>query len=312
MMPVVISGSAHGSIPAFPLFRELSLGDRDEIMHELALEQPKISELTFTSLFIWRHTFHTAAARYGQWLIFLERWSDGSLYFLPPVGKSSPPELAMELLLWLKTKCAVACPAIERADARLLEGLDRRAVHIEPMPDHFDYLYSREKLSTLAGRHLSAKRNQIKQFRCNHHFEVDELRSKHLNECLRILEEWTRHLRNRRGDDLQTEYQAVWEALECYEHLPVEGTVIIVGKRMEAFAISEPLNAVTQVVQIEKAGDNLTGLYPLLTQQSALSYRPEVVWVNRAQDLGIAGLKQSKQSWHPDHLVRKFHITLSH
>ena len=39
------------------------------------------------------------------------------------------------------------------------------------------------------------------------------------------------------------------------------------------------------------------------------SLPPTITYVNREQDLGLPGLRQSKESFKPDHMIRKFTLT---
>ena len=124
--------------PVFPVFKEITLDDRNEIMHYLAAYRPVTSELTFTSLFMWRHACRTKWSRFDRWLLFLERHDDGTRYFLPPIGEAPPPELIQNMLHWLRDECGDKEAAIERADSRIFENMGMKIIQIEPMPEHFD------------------------------------------------------------------------------------------------------------------------------------------------------------------------------
>ncbi len=297
-------------VPVFPDFKEIELGDRDEIAPYLERCRPETSELTFTSLFMWRKACHTAWCRLEKWLLFLERRDDGTRYFLPPVGEAAPPELIAEMLAWLRDALGEPLAAIERTDHRFAVDRSPWSMRLEKMPEHSDYVYSRDKLAGLAGRRLSSKRNLINQLKRDHGFVAEEMHPGTLADCRRVVAEWLSRRRKPVDAGLLGECRAALEVLDHFRALPVQGRVVRVRGRVEAFSVSEALNRTTRVVQIEKATGALPGLYPALTQCAAQGYPQECDWVNRAQDLGIPGLRVAKAAWRPDRMVEKFRIRL--
>jgi hypothetical protein len=77
-----------------------------------------------------------------------------------------------------------------------------------------------------------------------------------------------------------------------------------------AFTIGQMLNDDTAVVHIEKADPEIPGLYPVINQQFCENKWNHARFINREQDLGMSGLREAKLSYYPDHLVKKFRITL--
>jgi hypothetical protein len=53
------------------------------------------------------------------------------------------------------------------------------------------------------------------------------------------------------------------------------------------------------------------GLYPTLTHEYVKNAWPDAAWINREQDLGEPGLRQAKESFFPDHFVKKYTIQLT-
>jgi len=110
--------------------------------------------------------------------------------------------------------------------------------------------------------------------------------------------------------DIDADGYAAQQALTWFERLPLRGDVIVIGKRVEAFALSERLSSDTLVVQVEKATPRVPGSFALVTKQTATRCPEGIEWINRGQDLGIAGLRRAKRSFYPDHLVEKYVLTL--
>jgi len=296
-------------IPEFPDFRPIQMEDREEIHGRLWKYQPQTSELTFTNLFIWRFRYAFQWAVYQDWLLILGAVRPNDLFLLAPIGPPSRSEVVRIVLTWLKETKRMAEPRIERADGRLIGELTDEFL-VEPARDQFDYVYRHEDLVNLAGRKYHAKRNHITKFRGSHPFHYVPLDSGHLKACLDLSESWCGIRRCEEDLSLMEEWGAVQEALNHFESLQVRGGAIVMGDKIEAFALGEMLNATTAVVHIEKANPEIQGLYAVINQQFCERAFPDASFVNREQDLGTPGLRQAKLSYYPDHLVEKFQMRL--
>ncbi len=298
-------------MPQFPSFKPLELNDRDILQPFLWAYQPETSELTFTNLFIWRTHYRVSWSAAGDRLIFISETENGT-WALPPIGPEPRAEICRKVLTWLKDERGVAKPRIDRADKRLAEEVARLpGVAIEPVAAQFDYVYRTEDLIQLAGRKYHDKRNHINSFRRSYRFAYEPLRATYLADCFKLAESWCRLKRCEEDLNLMGEWDAVREALKHYQALDLEGGVILINGRVEAFTLGELLNRETAVIHIEKANPGIRGLYPTINQQFCEHAFSEVPFVNREQDLGEPGLRAAKTSYNPHHLVEKFRIHFS-
>ena len=79
----------------------------------------------------------------------------------------------------------MANPAIERADPRLAAELAGHPEFVvEPVRDHFDYVYRTGDLINLAGGNYHAQRNHINSLARSHRFRYEPLGDEHLSACL--------------------------------------------------------------------------------------------------------------------------------
>ncbi|MGD0235346.1 MAG: phosphatidylglycerol lysyltransferase domain-containing protein [Syntrophorhabdales bacterium] len=299
-------------IPEFPEFKPIEIGDRDALHDRLWAYQPTNSELTFTNLFIWRNHYGFAWSIYKDWLVILGSDPDGEPYVLTPIGPPDRLPVVETLLAWLKHEKGVYRPAVERADQRLvseLQGIPHFV--IEPLRDHFDYVYRTEDLIQLAGGSFRAKRNHINYFLRSYNCSYEPLDGAHKQACLDLMETWCVLRRCEDDLSLSSEWEAIREALANFEELNVVGGVLLVHDKVEAFTIGELLNRETVVVHIEKANMEIRGLYAMINQQFCEKEWQGVLYVNREQDLGEPGLREAKLSYNPDHFVEKFRIRLS-
>jgi hypothetical protein len=299
------------SLPKFPDFKPLELDDHGFIHEMLWGYTPRISEMTFTNLFIWRGHYGFQWAVYKDWLLIISREDVNSTYALQPAGPSSRKEAVLVLLEWLRDERNIVNPRIERADERCIAELGgMENLVIEPLRDHFDYVYRREDLVRLAGSKYRSKRNHINQLLRFYSFKYELLQEKHIDDCLTLQEKWCQMNRCEDDLDLLSEDEAIREILTHYSALQVQGAVIVIEGRVGAFTVGERLNDDTIVIHIEKADPDIPGLYPLINQQFCKNMRDDAVYINREQDLGIDGLRKAKLSYYPDHFVEKYRIKM--
>jgi hypothetical protein len=172
--------------------------------------------------------------------------------------------------------------------------------------DNSDYVYSNADLTFLRGHGYDGKRNQIKRFNKSTTFEYLPLTDSDISDALAFERQWYQS-RDCAGDDsLLHERQALEEMLLNFTALGIVGGIIKVGGKIVALSLGECLNSDTMVVHIEKADAALPGVYQTINMLFAQSEGEGFAFINREQDLGIPGLRQAKESYHPHHMAAKY------
>jgi hypothetical protein len=307
-----LSNSSPATAPVFPQFRPLALEDR-QVLHNLLWDfQPETSELTFTNLFMWQSHYGYLWCLAQNRLLVVGAISGRPAWALPPVGPPPRADLCRQVLQWLRDEHGVADPVIERADPRLAAELGGRPDFIvEPVRDHFDYVYRTDDLMELAGGQYHTQRNHINSFNRSHRYRYETLRAEHLPACLDLCTRWCQIKRCDEDLSLMGEWDAVSVVLTNFQALALQGAVILVNDQVRAFSCGELLNKDTAVIHLEKADPELRSLYAVINQQFTREAWANVPFINREQDLGEAGLRQAKLSYHPHHLLEKFRIRLA-
>jgi hypothetical protein len=285
-------------IPPYPASRPLEMTDRallDRLCNDL---QPRVSELTFAGLYLFRKAHDYRLATVADSVIVLGRGYDGTDYFLPP--------LAGDTAQALKGLCADGLPLYGADDLFVNSYCADGTLVVTEQRDSFDYLYLREELATLPGSRFHKKKNRINYFTNRHEYRTELFTGDHATGCLNLLDRWQRSLKSASGESLLLEIEATREALYNAEILGLEGVVILVNGEVAAFALGERLNRDTAVCHFEKADPFSEGLYQLVNREFARLLFPECRYINREQDLGDPGLRNAKLSYHPVELVKKY------
>jgi hypothetical protein len=287
-------------IPAWPDTRPLQLGDKqlfDGLFEQL---QPRVSEMTFAGLYLFRTAHAYRVSRIGASIVVQGRGYDGGHYALPPLGG----DMAVVTVQLLGSGLELY-GADEDFVAQLPKDVECEVVE---QRDSADYLYLREELAMLPGNRFHKKKNRISYFTARHIHEVHLFAQQHLAGCLQLLDEWGRVAEVEGNVSFGLEMDATVEALSQAQELGLTGVVVTVGGDVRAFAVGERLNRDTAVCHFEKADHFMEGLSQLVNREFCRLLFDDCRYVNREQDLGEPGLRNAKLSYHPVELVKKHRI----
>lgn len=291
-------------LPIFPASRPLILEDKPMFDRMLRSSRPETSELTFTNLFAWRNVYQfSVSSLFGYLIVLRER--DGALELLDPIGP-----------IWTKRAVIEACfqripPQTSVSFVKLPQittsmFADDSQYSLSQDRDNSDYVYSNADLTFLRGNGYDGKRNLIKRFNKSTTFEYLPLTDSDISDALAFARQWYQS-RDCAGDEsLLHERQALEEMLLNFTALSIVGGIIKVGGKIVALSLGECLNSDTMVVHIEKADAALPGVYQTINMLFAQSEGEGFAFINREQDLGIPGLRQAKESYHPHHMAAKY------
>ena len=170
----------------------------------------------------------------------------------------------------------------------------------------YDYIYSREKLATLAGKKMHGKRNHIARFQDEDDWCYEELNDSNIEECRNMTYTWIKMRAEKWNEEMELEMSVLHEAFDHRKELGLVGGIIRKAGQIVAFSIGEPLNSDTYVVHFEKAFPDMQGAYPMINQQFVLHVCEDYTYVNREEDTGDPGLRKAKMSYYPEILLKKY------
>jgi hypothetical protein len=288
-------------IPPYPASRPLAMVDKPLLDQVCADIQPRISELSFAGLYLFRKAHDYKLATAAGSIIVLGRGYDGADYFLPPLGG--------DVAAALKIMFADGLPLYGADDFFIDRYLAEKSLQHTELRDSGDYLYLREKLATLPGSGFHKKKNRINYFSSRHDHAVSLFSGEHLTGCLNLLDRLVHNSRDDIASSLHLEMEATYEAVQQADVLGLDGVVVTINNRVAAFALGERLNRETAVCHFEKADPFTEGLYQLVNREFARLLFQECHYLNREQDLGDMGLRSAKLSYHPVELVKKYMVS---
>ena len=286
--------------------------DVKQIQEALKNNQKKCCEMSPANTVLWARHYRTEIAFWEGNLIYRSQMADGKYGYACNLLNSADPRALFDYIVERQRK--------EENPFRLRCVMEEEWQMIEKWyPDQYqitydreasDYIYDREKLSTLAGKKLHGKRNHIHRFvDQNPDWSYERITEQNAEECAKMAIQWC--LNNCAVGEKDINYDKIDEsklvvyAIRHREELGIIGGALRVNGKIIAISLGEHLTSDTFVVHFEKAFSEIQGAYPMINQEFVRNELSEYHYVNREEDLGIEGLRKAKLSYHPDILLKK-------
>ena len=258
---------------------------------------------------LWQAYFEDAAAEICGSLVLREKLPGlGHVYTLPMGG---------DCLCAAREMAALAAAAGEplRLFPIRREELDTLRecfpdLEAELLRDWCDYLYDAQSMVTFAGKKMHGQKNHVNRFRRLYpDWSFEEITADNLPEVRAYFDDHAVRF-HKEEETAVFEEHCVKEFLEHYwEYRPLGGLLRANG-RIVGFSAGE-IVADTLIIHVEKADTEFSGAYQMLVNEYAKHFVTEdVKFINREEDTGDAGIRQSKESYHPLELLEKYVVTI--
>ena len=266
------------------------------------------------NLYMWDEKYKKQIAFVGGRAAVRIRRAEGGYHYLFPVGEGDPVPVLLALERDAASRGERLCfVGVAQNELDLLQQLWGDALQITEMRDWEDYLYDAEKLSTLSGKKLHAKRNHINAFCAAHDWRVEPLVPERFEDCMEILQKWQEERAGEMTEEMSEEAQAIERGFAAWKALDLEGILLYADGEPAAFAIGSRITSECFGVHFEKASPDFEGAYPLINREFVRAMRekhPQITTVNREEDMGLPNLRAAKLSWRPAALLTKYGICL--
>ncbi|MGI6685309.1 MAG: DUF2156 domain-containing protein [Bacillota bacterium] len=263
----------------------------------------------FVNLLAWAKVFNYRIAKLDDYIVVKGEQTNKSPYYYYPIGqgdlkpvinalKQDAFEAGQEFIMF-----GLAPKNIDE-----INGLFPESFEFKDSRDSFDYVYLLEKLVSLSGKKLHAKRNHINRFKEHANWSFEEISEENLSECWEMNVEWCK-IYCKDDPQLAREFCAVHRCFYYFKELGLEGGLLRLDERVIAFTMGSKLNLDTYNIHIEKAFGEIQGAYQMINREFAALIQqkhPEMIYVNREEDMGYEGLRKAKLSYYPVRMEEKY------
>jgi uncharacterized protein len=289
-------------------FKPVTLADREFFAQHYVHYPQMHSDNTFTNMVCWNHYAHYTYA-YLESNVIIASTIGSVTRFRPPIGPRNSSLLRSLIRLASDVSDNEPIVLIDPETARWMQKTCP-GINLIPDRNHFEYVYLASDLAKLPGKNYLTIRRQISKFRRNCTNVVEPISRENWEEVKRFLIEWC-EWKGCEGDQvLAHEKDAVFFAIDHFNELPLSGLAIRVFSKIGAISLYEKLNADTALVHFEKGLPDCEGIYKAINNEAATRLSKKFTYINRESDLGVAGLREAKMRYHPDHMVEVFSLKL--
>lgn len=291
-------------------FKKITLNDKEWITSLLKASDFSACHQNFGNLFAWACIHHTQVARVYDYLVVKgDSENDNKGYFYP-AGKGDIKPIIMEMVQdAAENNHPFIFLGLSPQNIKELNMLFAEKFIYQEARNDFDYVYLLEKMVTLKGKKLHSKRNHINNFKQNNQWAFEQITTDNLNECWEMNEKWCIDQNCKENESLSEENCATKVYFKYFTELGIEGGLIRVDGIIVAYSLGEKLNSDTYVIHIEKAVKDVQGAYTMINREFAALVKekyPDLIYVNREEDMGLEGLRKSKMSYYPDKMEEKY------
>lgn len=297
-----------------PKFKALSIEDKDLFQKYLGNYKFRTYEYSFLTLYLWNTYCNVEYAIIKDALIIKKDEEKTGPYFMQPLGYSEEtlPDIIEELLKIKREDGAFEYLFRDIEEPFLLQlqaNYDSKMVFCEDIKN-FDYIYETHKLINLNGDKLNKRKNHYKQFIHTYNYSLKDIHDKTvIEDCLDYARLWleSQSVQNRQ---IICEFAGIREVLNNLPLLNALGMAVYVDGKIAGFTIGEKVNSEMAIIHIEKGDINYKGIYAFINKTFAEEYLKDTTFINREEDLGIAGLRRAKLAYDPVKLEKKYLVNL--
>ena len=268
-------------------FKKLEITDLEKINKYLLLDKTRSCEKTAGALMMWRNFYG------AEWAIFentlIVRFNeDGKYAYLVPIGEN------VEKAIYTLGDVIYTGVCNENINKVATESSQ-----IIPNRDNFDYIYDAESLRTFSGKKLHSKRNFLNRFKasCDYEFLFDSDK----DELIRFFTEIDK--KQPQDETGVAELDETIDMIQNREVLELHTGAVRVNGKIVSATVGAQIHD-TLYIHIEKADKEIAGAYQIIVSEFAKAF-PDAIYINREDDLGEEGLRQSKLSYKPLYLLEK-------
>ncbi len=285
------------------------------LFDDFARQNPcPLSVYHFSSIFLWQDHFDFTFEVIDDHLCVWAKHSFGTFLYLPPLGKKLNARIVGQCFGRLRS--TDSRPGVARIENVVEEELSvfDPALY-KPVKKSHEYYYVREDLVELKGNAYKSKRSGYNQFVKNNRHECVAFDRRWTEDCLKLYDAWAQDRAQRSQDDIYKvmleENRGVHALLFHYfDELGLEGRVVLVDQKPQAYTFGYPLNKDTFCVLVEVTNLDINGLSVYIFNKfCADNALKNFKFINAMDDFAMDNVAKTKESFRPAFLIPSYTVT---
>ncbi len=289
-------------------FKQATPQDKEFYLSFFSDKRERGCEYTFANLVMWGQQNIAVVENH---LVRLSYYG-GHISYAFPVG-SGDKKAVLDAIMQDAKERNIPCifMGVYAENKDILQNLYPDKFRFMEARDSFDYIYDINDLCDLAGRKYHSKRNHLHRFRDTvPGYSTETITTENIGLVKDFAADWYKEkLSVNPISDYDMEQIALHKALINFESLSLEGLLLKNEDEILGFTMGSRISEDTFDVHFEKASDNIQGAYAAINNEFAKYLKanhPELLFLNREEDMGLEGLRKAKESYRPHHLIQKF------
>ncbi len=270
-----------------------------------------LSDYSAAFRFMWQKHFAIEYAFAEGCAVFRENYQGKTYFHYPLELEEGAAQRAIDAI---ETYCReknvrIHFTCIPRE--KLLELIDRYGMELR-ITNHRrwkDYLYNAQDFVTYTGKKFSGQRNHVNKFKKLYpDYAFEELNGDDRAEIFAFLKAFESRQLVKGTVMAREELESVYDLLPHLDELNLLAGALKVDGKIVALSVGERCGD-QLIIHVEKALTDYEGAYPTMAQEFAKRFvTQDILFINREDDAGDAGLRKSKLQYNPVRLVDKFDL----
>ena len=286
--------------------------DLEAVRRAAAVSRARENDAAFANIFLLREKYGTQIASAEEMLFrrYQSGYRAGSFGF--PLGEAAGLRQAVLLLAADAAERGIPLrfTLLTEAQCAMLEAAFPGAFAVTAAEEYTEYIYLQENLALMRGSKYHGKRNHIAQFwRSDPDAMIQPLIAENVQYAVEIARAWLSERENPEEPALLAELHCIEEAAAQFDALRLSGLLLYSHGEPVGMAMVSEISPGIWDVHFEKVRPREPHAYPVVVNEMAKCL-PQAEYINREEDLGESGMRQSKQSYRPDLLNLKYNAEL--
>jgi len=296
-------------IPIFPNFKHLELSDRDDI-EKFTKKFPPYSDFNFVSMWSWDIHNNMMISQLNKNLVVLFNDYLSEKHFISFMGENNISETISELIVFSKKKYHE--DSLKLIPEEIVNVISKSMFKIELDRNSYDYIYSLANLANMNNWSRNTSGKGIRRFiKSNPNYNIKQFSINDVpgEEFKKLFKEWAKN-RNIEDHFELNEYKAFERLLQTKDP-NIKFIAIYLNDVLAGFTVYEVLSNDFVISHFAKANiSHNRAINDILNWEEAkLLNKKGVKYFNWEQDLGMQGLRYSKEKYKCNFFLKKFIVS---